>query len=184
MLRSLVTMVIIRFGYGGLTESSHSKHVQQVLFSIVCSLSFVIFYHLSQASGETVVLSLMHVMAVLSEDTPGPPATSANNSGVQSPIDDPKMPQDLLLKKVLDTVNARLKNDATVCSTTAIVVFLVHLSNVFIQAFLNLDIVLWSVTICVGFALHYFLPHLQKQTPCFSRLWSRCGRQPRARFSI
>ena len=116
----------------------------------------------------------MHVMAVLSEDTPGPPAPSANNSGVQSPMDDPKMPQDPLLKKLRDTVNARLKNDAIVCSTAAIVVFLVHQSDVFVQAFPNLDIVLWSVTICVGFAL----PHLQKQTPCVSRLWSRCGKRP------
>ena len=174
VLRSLVAVVIIfGFAYGGLTESSHSEHAQQVLFSIFCSLSFVISYHLSRASGDpTVVLSLMkrHVMAVLSEDTPGPPAVSANNSGVQSPMDDPKTPQDPLPKKLRDTVNARLKNDAIVCSTAAIVVFLVHQSDVFVQAFPNLDIVLWSVTICVGFVLHYLLPHLRKQTPwkCFA----------------
>ena len=61
-------------------------------------------------------------------------------------------------------------NDAIVCSTAAIVVFLVHQSDVFVQAFPTLDIVLWSVTICVGFVLHYLLPHLRKQTPwkCFA----------------
>ena len=58
-------------------------------------------------------------MVVLGEDTPGSPATSTNNSGVQSPMDDPNTLQDSLAKKLRNTVNARLKNDAIVCSTSA-----------------------------------------------------------------
>ena len=66
------------FAYGGLTEggqgSSHSAYAQQVLFSIFCSLSVVISYHLSRCSSDpTVVLSLMkrHAIAILCEDAVG-----------------------------------------------------------------------------------------------------------------
>ena len=38
---------------------------------------------------------------------------------VQSPMDDPNTLQDSLAKKLRNTVNARLKNDAIVCSTSA-----------------------------------------------------------------
>ena len=175
VIRSLLAVVIMfGFAYGGLTESSHSEHAQQVLFSIFCSLAVVISYHLSRASGDpTVMLSLMkrHVMAVLSEETvSGHNDVSNTNSSAQSPMDEPAPPQDPLPKKLRDTVNARLKNDAIVCSTAAILVFLIHQSDVFVQAFPTLDLVLWSITITVGFLLHYLLPHLRKQTPwkCFA----------------
>ena len=175
VIRSLLAVVIMfGFAYGGLTESSHSEHAQQVLFSIFCSLAVVISYHLSRASGDpTVMLSLMkrHVMAVLSEETAsGHNDVSNTNSSAQSPMDEPATPQDPLPKKLRDTVNARLKNDAIVCSTAAILVFLVHQSDVFVQAFPTLDLVLWGITITVGFLLHYLLPHLRKQTPwkCFA----------------
>ena len=182
VIRSCVAVVIMfGFAYGGLTEggqteSSHTEHAQQVLFSIFCSLSVVISYHLSRSSSDpTVILSLLkrHLMAVITEtetvaDTNN---VSNTNSGVQSPLDhDPAAPQDPLPKKLRDTVNARLKNDAIICSVSAIVVFLVHQSDVFVQAFPTLDIVLWSIAIIVGFLLHYLLPHLRKQTPwkCFA----------------
>ena len=175
VLRSLLAVVIMfGFAYGGLTESSHSEHAQQVLFSIFCSLAVVISYHLSRASGDpTVILSLMkrHVMAVLSEETsPGHNDVSNTNSSAQSPMDEPATPQDPLPKKLRDTVNARLKNDAIVCSTAAILVFLIHHSDVFVQAYPTLDLVVWSITVTVGFLLHYLLPHLRKQTPwkCFA----------------
>ena len=132
----------------------------------------MISYHLSRCAADPgVVLSLMkrHIMAVVSEETVGV-NVSTNTSGVQSPLDDPTTPEDPLPKKLRDTVNARLKNDAIVCSTGAILVFLVHHSDVFVQAFPTMDIVLWSITISLGFTLHYLLPHLRKQTPwkCFA----------------
>merc|ERR1719336_1795625 len=124
------------FAYGGLTEggqgSSHSAYAQKVLFSIFCSLSVVISYHLSRCSSDpSVVLSLMkrHAIAILCEDAVGVNASSSN-SGAQSPLEEQVIPQDPLPKKLRDTVNARLKNDAIICSVAAIAVFLLHQSDV------------------------------------------------------
>ena len=164
------------FAYGGLTEggqgSSHSAYAQQVLFSIFCCLSVIISYHLSRCSSDpTVVLSLMkrHAIAILCEDAIGV-NTSSTNSGAQSPLEEPVVPQDPLPKKLRDTVNARLKNDAIVCSVAAIAVFLILQSDVLDHLYPNLDLVLWSLAVTTGFLLHYLLPHLRKQTPwkCFA----------------
>ena len=78
--------------------------------------------------------------------------------------------QDPLPKKLRSTVNARLKNDAIVCCLAAVVVFLVHQSDSFVEGHPKLDVVLWSIAGITGFLLHYLLPHLRKQTPwqCFS----------------
>merc|ERR1719334_1887639 len=91
VLRSLLVVVVMfGFAYGGLTESSHSAHAQEVLFSIFCALAVSLSYHLSRCSGDpTVVLSVMkrHFLAILSEDTEDGPG-SADSSGVQSPAEE------------------------------------------------------------------------------------------------
>ena len=175
VLRSLLAVVVMfGFAYGGLTKGSHSENAKEVLFSIFCSLAVCLSYHLSRCSGDpTVALSVMrrHFLALLTEE-PEVLATPAS-SGVTSPAEDPAQappPADPLPKKLRDTVNGRLRNDALVCVVAAIAVFLVHQSNVFVAAFPTLDLVLWLLAVTIGFAIHYLLPHLRKQTPwkCFA----------------
>ena len=88
VIRSLLAVIVMfGFAYGGLTESSHSAHAQEVLFSIFCALAVSLSYHLSRCSGDpTVVLSVMkrHFLAILSEDTEDG-LGSADSSGVASP---------------------------------------------------------------------------------------------------
>ena len=174
VLRSLLVVVVMfGFAYGGLTESSHSAHAQEVLFSIFCALAVSLSYHLSRCSGDpTVVLSVMkrHFLALLTEDSEEP-IVSPDSSGLQSPAEEQtNITADPLPKKLRDTVNARLKNDVILCLVSAVAVFLVHQSGVFVAAFPTLDIVLWLLAILTGFLFHYLLPHLRKQTPwkCFA----------------
>ena len=176
VIRSLLAVVVMfGFAFGGLTKSSHSDQAQEVLFSIFLALAVSLSYHLSRCSGDpTVVLSVMkrHFLAILSEDTEDSPASGVS-SGVASPSTEEAAatpPADPLPKKLRDTVNARLKNDAIVCLVTAVAVFLVHQSKVFVAAFPTLDLVLWLLAVVTGFLFHYLLPHLRKQTPwkCFA----------------
>ena len=62
LVRSVLAVgILIGFAYGGLvTGEAHSKHTQEILFSIFCSLSVAISYHLSRSSSDpTVILSLI-----------------------------------------------------------------------------------------------------------------------------
>lgn len=93
-----------------------------------------------------------------------------NGDGVQSPTSSNAGVSDPLPKKLRDTVNARLKNDAIVCVLIATVTFLLHLSGLFLKLQPNLNYVLWFIAGLVGFLNHYVLPQLRKQLPwlCFS----------------
>ncbi|RZF44945.1 hypothetical protein LSTR_LSTR016898 [Laodelphax striatellus] len=78
---------------------------------------------------------------------------------------------DPLPGKLQRTVNARLKSDLIICTVIAVFVFGIHCSSVFTALQPELNPVLWSVTGCIGFLLHYIVPQLRKQLPwlCIAR---------------
>ena len=141
-----------------------------MLFSIFCSLTVAISYHLSRGSGDpTVAMSILkrHFLQLVSEESPG--ASSSSLATPPSPGDDggdgggggeeaaapgggggTGHSQDPLPKKLRSTVNARLKNDAIVCCLSAVVVFLVHQSDSFAKGHPKLDVVLWSIAGITG----------------------------------
>jgi len=179
VLRSLFSVAgLFGFAYGGLTVGTHSAHAQEVLFSIFCALTVAVAYHLSRGSGDpTVAMSILkrHLLQLVTEESPAASAASLTpptlpSPSPSSPTDELGPPTDPLPKKLRDTVNARLKNDAIVMILTSVIVFLVHQSDAFAKGHPKLDIVLWSIAGITGFLLHYLLPHLRKQTPwqCFS----------------
>ena len=78
---------------------------------------------------------------------------------------------DPLPKKLRSTVKARLKNDLIVCAVIGILTFAIHSSTVFTALQPELNPVLWGITSCLGFLLHYVVPQLRKQLPwqCLAR---------------
>lgn len=68
-------------------------------------------------------------------------------------------------------MNARLKNDIIACSVIGVISFAIHSSTLFSALRPELNPVLWGVTSCIGFLLHYILPELRKPLPwlCLAR---------------
>ena len=71
-------------------------------------------------------------------------------------------------KKLRDTVHARLKSDAIICTVVFVVVTLIHWTGFFAKLQPNLNYVLWILAGILGFSLHYVLPQLRKQVSIFS----------------
>lgn len=80
-------------------------------------------------------------------------------------LDDP------LPGKLKSTVNARLKNDFLVCIVIGALVFSLHSSTVFTVLQPELNPVLQTFAIILGFLLHYVLPQMRKYLPwlCFAK---------------
>merc|ERR1719309_835580 len=88
--RSIFAVVVLfGFAYGSLTERTHSAHAQEVLFSIFCSLTVAISYHLSRGSDDpTVAMSILkrHFLQLVSEESPGASSSSlATPPGLTTP---------------------------------------------------------------------------------------------------
>ncbi len=104
------------------------------------------------------------------DESAGVATSPTSSTGSSSPWDHAGAIHDPLPKKLRDTVNARLKNDALMCVAIAVVAFLLHVSGVFVKLQPNLNYVLWTLAAVVGFICHYVLPQMRKQLPwlCFS----------------
>lgn len=74
-------------------------------------------------------------------------------------LDDP------LPRKLQDTVTARLKNDAVVCTVLAVAMFSLHCSTVFTVLQPEINHVLHSGACILGFLVHYIIPQLRKHLP-------------------
>lgn len=185
--RSILAVgILIGFAYGGLTGKAHSENTQEILFSIFCALEITLSYHLSRSSSDpSVILSLIKrqlLMPVLSDESsvhnshdmesqpPNPSHVTTHPETASSPTLSTHSVCDPLPKKLRDTVNARLKNDALMCCVIALVTFFLHWSGFFLKLQPNLNYVLWITAGVVGFMCHYVLPQLRKQLPwlCFS----------------
>lgn len=79
--------------------------------------------------------------------------------------------EDPLPGKLKNTVNLRLKNDFFVCTVIGIVVFSLHSSTVFSVLQPELNPILQSFAIVIGFLLHYLIPQMRKYLPflCFAK---------------
>lgn len=79
-------------------------------------------------------------------------------------LDDP------LPEKLKQTVNTRLKNDFLVCTVIGVIVFSLHCSTVFTVLQPELNPILRTFAIVVGFILHYIIPQMRKYLPwlCFA----------------
>ncbi|XP_014279000.1 pecanex-like protein 1 isoform X1 [Halyomorpha halys] len=159
VFRSVVAVLFLYgFAYGGLSEEKTS---QRILFSIYCGLLVATSYHLSRSSSEPgPILNILkaHIW-VVDEEIPK----------VEEAKEDPE--EDPLPRKLQETVNTRLKSDLLVCTVIALVVFGIHCSSVFTALQPELNPVIGSVAIAMGFILHYVIPQLRKQLPwlCLAR---------------
>ncbi|XP_055384689.1 protein pecanex isoform X2 [Condylostylus longicornis] len=77
---------------------------------------------------------------------------------------------DPLPKKLQTTVNSRLKNDLVICTILVISMLSLHSSTVFTVLQPDLNIVLYTMAVILGFILHYVLPQMRKHMPwlCFA----------------
>lgn len=91
--------------------------------------------------------------------------------------DDDKFPspketlEDPLPAKLKGTVNSRLKNDFLVGIVIVIVVFSLHSSTVFAVLQPELNPILQTAAVVLGFVLHYVIPQMRKYLPwlCFAK---------------
>ncbi|XP_055309969.1 protein pecanex [Sitodiplosis mosellana] len=92
---------------------------------------------------------------------------TAEGEGVleKEELDDP------LPSKLKNTVNARLKNDFLMCTVIGTIVLSLHSSTVFTALQPELNPVLRSFVIVLGFLLHYLIPQMRKYLPwlCFAK---------------
>ncbi|XP_040571962.1 pecanex-like protein 1 [Lepeophtheirus salmonis] len=187
VFRSLLSVAILfGFAFGGLTGGkTHSKHTQDILFSIFCSLIVIISYHLSRSSSDpTVLLGLIKRQLLMNDiyaETSGGTPTKADPTPTNEDAEEEEsdksevssaatMAVDPLPKKLADTVTSRLLSDAIICTFIAIVILLLHVSGLFKTLQPNFSYVLWGFAIVVGVMSHYLLPQLRKQLPwlCFA----------------
>lgn len=77
---------------------------------------------------------------------------------------DPEL-EDPLPRKLQQTVNARLKNDALVCIVIATLVFSLHCSTVFTVLQPELARLLVGIVSVLGLVLHYVVPQMRKHLP-------------------
>ena len=97
---------------------------------------------------------------VKSEEKESPGEISTNSSSSSTTLDP-------YPKKLRDTVHARLKSDAIICTVVFVLVTLIHWTGFFAQLQPNLNYVLWILAGILGFSLHYVLPQLRKQVSPF-----------------
>ena len=91
------------------------------------------------------------------KESPGEISTNSSSSTTLDPYP----------KKLRDTVHARLKSDAIICTVVFVLVTLIHWTGFFAQLQPNLNYVLWILAGILGFSLHYVLPQLRKQVSTF-----------------
>lgn len=79
--------------------------------------------------------------------------------------------EDPLPSKLKNTVNARLKNDFLMCTVIGTIVLSLHSSTVFTALQPELNPILQSFVIILGFLLHYLIPQMRKYLPwlCFAK---------------
>ncbi|XP_031624391.1 protein pecanex isoform X2 [Contarinia nasturtii] len=79
--------------------------------------------------------------------------------------------EDPLPKKLKNTVNSRLKNDLLIVSVVSFIVLSLHSSTVFTALQPELNPILQSFVIVLGFLLHYLIPQMRKYLPwlCFAK---------------
>jgi len=168
------------------TGEAHSVHTQEILFSIFCGLNVAVSYHLSRSSSDpTTIFALIkrqlmihthsgsventsvaeveggnNTTNVKSEEKESPGEISTNSSSSSTTLDP-------YPKKLRDTVHARLKSDAIICTVVFVLVTLIHWTGFFAQLQPNLNYVLWILAGILGFSLHYVLPQLRKQVSPF-----------------
>lgn len=158
VVRSLLAVgLLYGFAYGGLSEP---RATQNVLFSIFCGLLVPTAYHLSRcASDISVMWTVLKQQFCPDEDCFGETVTMMERKEAEEQGDP-------LPKKLRETVNARLKSDAIICSVIGVVTFSLHSSTVFTALQPGLTLTLWITAIVIGFVLHYLIPQLRKQLPC------------------
>uniref|UniRef100_A0A146LST4 Pecanex-like protein n=1 Tax=Lygus hesperus TaxID=30085 RepID=A0A146LST4_LYGHE len=158
VFRSCVALIFLfGFAYGALSEEKSSQHI---LFSIYCGLMIATSYHLSRSSSDPgPIINILKAHLWVEEEL------SKTEETKDEPDDDP------LPKKLQSTVNTRLKSDLLVCTVIASLVFGIHSSSIFTALQPELNPVMGSVAVAVGFLLHYILPQLRKQLPwlCLAR---------------
>lgn len=78
--------------------------------------------------------------------------------------------EDPLPEKLKSTVYSRLKNDFLVCTVIGAIVFSLHCSTIFTVLKSDLNSILQTFAIVVGFVLHYIIPQMRKYLPwlCFA----------------
>lgn len=157
-VKSWVTVgLLYGFAYGAMSETQSTQHL---LFSIFCGLLVATTYHLSRcASDSSIMWSVLKQIFCPDEDC----------FGEADPIPKTKEMEDQgdpLPKKLKETVTARLKSDAIICTVIGAVTFGLHSSTVFTALQPGLTPVLYCVAIVVGFLLHYLIPQFRKQLPC------------------
>ncbi|ODM97119.1 Pecanex-like protein 1 [Orchesella cincta] len=146
------------FAYGAMSEAQSTQHL---LFSIFCALLVASTYHLSRcASDQSIMWTVLKQIFCPDEDCFGEAVTTTKSKELESDQGDP------LPKKLRETVNARLKSDAIICTVIGAVTFGLHCSTVFTALQPGLTPVLYSVAIVLGFLLHYLIPQFRKQLPC------------------
>ncbi|XP_014242647.1 pecanex-like protein 1 isoform X3 [Cimex lectularius] len=168
VFRSCVVVIFLYgFAYGGLSEEKSSQHI---LFSIYCGLLIAASYHLSRSSSDPgPILNILKTHLWIVEEVP------KTEDVKEEPEEDP------LPKKLQATVNTRLMSDLLVCTVIALVVFGIHCSSIFTALQPELNPVMGSVAVALGFLLHYIMPQLRKQLPwlCLARPVLRHSNQPR-----
>jgi len=174
LLRSWVAVgLLYGFAYGAMSEDHPTQHI---MFSIFCGLLVSITYHLSRsASDSSVMWNVLKQLFCPDEDCFGENSTAPSNhngkvtgNNKESPTSSSSSdePGDPLPKKLRDTVNARLKSDAIICTVIALLTFGLHSSTVFSALQPGLTPTLWICAIVFGFILHYLIPQFRKQLPC------------------
>lgn len=157
-VKSWVTVgLLYGFAYGAMSEAQSTQHL---LFSIFCGLLVTSGYHLSRcASDSSIMWTVLKQIFCPDEDCFGEAVTVAKTKE----LDDQGDP---LPKKLKETVTARLKSDAIICTVIGAVTFGLHSSTVFTALQPGLTPVLYSVAVVLGFLLHYLIPQFRKQLPC------------------
>lgn len=183
VFRSVMAVFILSgVAYGGLSERKASQHI---LFSIFCAALMAGCYHFSRSASDP-----SHLWNLLKRHLWPPDVYrkapkklpeeerkhEEDNSETKKEKVEPPPPSaddlvDPLPEKLQKTINARLKNDVIMCSSIAILTFVIHASTVFTALQHELSPVLWCITACFGFVLHYIIPQLRKQLPwlCIAR---------------
>jgi hypothetical protein len=171
LFRSWIAVgLLYGFAYGAMSEAQSTQHI---MFSIFCGLLISVTYHLSRsASDSSVMWNVLKQFFCSEEDCFGETtaSTSNHNNTVKGNKDtsatSPDELGDPLPKKLRETVNARLKSDAIICTVIGVVTFGLHSSTVFSALQPGLTPTLWICAIVFGFILHYLIPQFRKQLPC------------------
>lgn len=163
-IKSWITVgMLYGFAYGAMSEAQSTQHL---LFSIFCGLIVASGYHLSRsASDSSIMWTVLKQIFCPDEDCFGEtPVEDGNGAAKKTKETDEE--GDPLPRKLKETVTARLKSDAIICTVIGAVTFGLHCSTVFTALQPGLTTVLYCVAIALGFLLHYVIPQFRKQLPC------------------